>query len=63
MNDGWDGPMTGLMRGLPLTLCPQHGGWWTSAYPCPACGLARTVKALEAEIAEMKQMAKTGIVA
>jgi hypothetical protein len=48
--DGWDGPMTGPMRGQPLTLCRIHGGWWTTSLPCPACGLASLVFGLEAAL-------------
>jgi len=45
MPDGWDGPMTGPMRGEPLQRCARHGGWWTRLRPCPACQIAARVKA------------------
>jgi hypothetical protein len=47
--------MTGTMRGLELALCRIHGGWWTSATPCPACSLASRVISLEAQIAAIGQ--------
>lgn len=52
--DGWTGVMTGPMRGLPIVRCRIHGGWWTQAYPCPACGLLSRVSALEAQLAAAK---------
>jgi hypothetical protein len=54
---GWDGPMTGTMRGLPLLRCKKHGGWWTTMRPCPACKLEGEIVQLKAVIEELRRQA------
>jgi hypothetical protein len=51
---GWDGPMTGQMRGRPLIRCAKHGGWWHVDKPCPAC-------LLEAENEKLRKALKAAL--
>lgn len=61
MLDGWDGPMTGTLRGHPLVRCDRHRGiWHPQPTPCPACALEKQVRDLERAAERRCQECKKG---
>ena len=50
VNDGYDGPMNGTMRGFPLVLCPAHFVWHRSNVACVACGLQRELARVKGQL-------------